>query len=178
MRAITRVVRSYRSRVHRAAMWGMVPLALTGGWPDLGCVCADGSYLADCPALRVEAPSTAGNCRCATACPAAAESDQSVASCCKPATNLLAETGQPRADQAVCALLQHGNSCHLVLRAGELPTLLQPVRPADESGIAAADVQHAAITLPSFASLTGSLVEDDTGQRPPDLVITLRRLII
>jgi hypothetical protein len=150
----------------------MVPLALFNAWPVVGCICADGSYKPNCPALRDHARSaaTASTC-CALAQNDKVDSPKSVHACCQD------EPAEPPAtadDERVCGK----SCCHLVVESPTPSILLVSVK---------IDLGHDVLTSttnildsPSFASNTPwqTIVENDTGQAGCDLVITLKRLII
>jgi hypothetical protein len=161
-------------RLRQAALWAMVPLALVNGWPVLGCICADGKYLSNCPALRQPASQVGSEpCCCTKACRETANSDSAAPACCRNADD--PNESEP-ADQSH-GIINHKGCCHVVVQSGELPTLLQSVRRADQQ----APVPASAILPGDRAGLLAlqrrSLFENDTGLAF-DLVITLRRLII
>jgi hypothetical protein len=65
------------------------------------------------------------------------------------------------------------------MQSGELPTILQPVQISNDyqssAPLIGSDWEWVNLSL---ASRLASLVDDDTGQCPSDLVITLRKLVI
>lgn len=174
MRIARLLFRLRHSWLRQLTLWAMVPLAFCNGWPVLGCICADGIYTSDCPALRGPASELTNELCCGKACCATAEPNRVIESCCQSAS----DSQQSQPDDETRQRLNHKDCCHFVVRGGELPTLLQLVQVSDERGVLASSGTPAWDGALPLALQLASFVENDTGQSPSDLVITLRRLII
>jgi hypothetical protein len=141
----------------------MVPLAAIGGRPVLGCVCSDGSYKTSCPMLR----EVLEHKKCAfheTTCCRHRDRDEADASCCQRGT-----------DSSECSLV-NATCCHPVVQVPVLPPLGDVVTLGESD-------QRLSVVPPieadSFAGLGHcTRVDDDAGLPRPDLVVTLRRLVI
>ncbi|MGD9723600.1 MAG: hypothetical protein AB7O59_19860 [Pirellulales bacterium] len=101
------------------------------------------------------------------------------ASCCQATADSPTDSKESQADDASGCVIKHKSCCHIVLQAGELTTLLQPVQISNDHQSSAPLIEFGWewVNL-SLASRLASIVDDDTGQCPSDLVITLRRLVI
>jgi hypothetical protein len=101
------------------------------------------------------------------------------ASCCQTTADSSADSQESQADEASGCVIKHKSCCHIVMQAGELPTLLQPIQISNDYQSSAPLIESGWewVNL-SLASRLASFVDDDTGQCPSDLVITLRRLVI
>jgi hypothetical protein len=158
----------------------MVPLAFLNGWPVVGCICADGSYSSNCSMLRDSTTESASeSCCCKVACCATAETDAPNPSCCQTTADSSTDSQESQSDDESGCVIKHKGCCHIVVQAGELPTLLQPVRVSDDHQSSAPLIgfDWELVNL-SLASRLASFVDDDTGHCPSDLVIMLRRLVI
>lgn len=161
-------------RFRAIVIWSMVPLAFWNGSPTFGCVCADGNFKTNCPALAARVleetrqPSKSQNCCC---CCADKGLDLSVChsepQCCEHADS----SGD---ESQVCGK----NCCKPVVRAPLLPPVVGAVQFADDHHLPALH----AFTLESTVTLDATRVDhpvvSDTYPPPGDLVITLRRLVI
>jgi hypothetical protein len=174
MRTSRLLFRLRASWLRQLTLWAMVPLTFCSGWPVLGCICADGNYTSDCPALRRPASELTNELCCRKACCATAEADRVIKSCCQDA----ADSQQSHPDDETRCRLNHRDCCHIVVQSGELPTLLQLVQVADEHGAFISSDMPAWDGALLLALQRASFVENETGQAPCDLVIALRRLII
>lgn len=164
-----------RGWFRQAALWVMVPLAFFNGWPVVGCICGDGSYKSNCPALRQSASEiTSESCCCTKACGSTAEPDIAVQSCCRTA----ADSKESQSQDTTHLAVKH-KGCHIVVESGVLPLLLQPVQIVDAHQVPAlfGITAWEAVKLLHAPSLA-TFVENDTGQHPSDLVIRLCRLVI
>jgi hypothetical protein len=158
----------------------MVPLAFLNGSPVVGCICADGSYSSNCTMLRESTTkSTSEPCCCTVACCATSETDAPNPSCCQTTADSAIDNKESQADDETGCVIKYTGCCHIVVQTGELPTLLQPVQIAEDHQslvpLIAPLWEGVKLSLPSRLA---SFVDDDTGQCPSDLVITLRRLVI
>jgi hypothetical protein len=162
--------------LRRVALWAMVPLAGVTGWPALGCLCADGTYSRNCPRLSAAASEPVLGCCCKEAC--CAQTADETRGCCKSAGHAPADPLQPTTPDATHCLTSSG-CCHVVVQAGQLPTLVEQVPAPEVRELTCATIALVAHqACPWRSCFEASPVEDDTGQRCTDLVITLRRLII
>jgi hypothetical protein len=163
-----------RGWLRQATVWAMAPLAFCNGWPVLGCICADGRFKSNCPALRQAAAQVASKSCCQEACGATSEPDAAIGSCCQAA----ADSQQSQKDDKTRCLISH-KCCRIVMQSGTLPPLLQPDPFLDGHQMPALFNEPAwQIVDLSHASNRATLFESDTGQHSSDLVITLRRLVI
>lgn len=161
------MVNCLRNRVARRlrafVLWAMVPLAVFGGRPVLGCLCADGSYKTSCPMLRDAIEHRNRSCR-ESACCALRNCDNEDADCCQAKTT----TAEP--------LLVNPQCCHPVVQAPVLPPLGDVASVTENQQL---NLMAATVEADSLVSPRGhSRVDHDTGIPTPDLVVTLRRLII
>jgi hypothetical protein len=153
-------------RLRAFVLWAMVPVAAFGGRPVLACICVDGSYKPSCPMLR-DAIEHNNRSHRESACCAHRIRDQEGSEnsdCCHAQTT----TAEPLLVDAQC--------CHPVVQAPVLP-------PVSDVASVALDHQLALDAVPVEAdSILGRRgewrVDDDTGLPTPDLVVTLRRLVI
>ena len=180
MRALRLLLRRKRGQFRQAVLCAMVPLAFLNGWPVVGCICADGSYSSDCSMLRESTTeATSESCCCKVACCATSETVAPNPSCCQATADSPTDSKESQADDASGCVIKHKSCCHILMQAGELPTLLQPVQISNDYQPSAPLIESGwEWVILSLSSRLASIVDDDTGQCPSDLVITLRRLVI
>jgi hypothetical protein len=157
----------------------MVPLAALNSRPVVGCICADGHYEAACPNLRKPLGQTAGGkCCCTAACCASHGTDAPQHRCCEDSQ--ACPTDSTRSDLSDSGCLTSGGKscCHPVVQAPVSPTLVKAVQAGDVYDLPALYI--ASLQAGGYADVLSASqrVDDDTGQPPIDLVVTLRRLII
>ncbi len=179
MRTPRLLLRLRSGQFHRAALWAMVPLAVFNGWPVLGCLCADGSYSSNCPALRKSASQRSDDsCCCADACSAEQNSSSTPPSCCLSKADDAADSVVRKPSDGSRQVVRCSQCCHAVVQSAVLPPLPDSVQVADEYRLPAL---HAS-TFESIdfiaAAHAACRVDNDTGHPVIDLVITLGRLVI
>jgi hypothetical protein len=148
----------------------------------LGCVCADGHYKTNCPAMtkaakQIASDSCCGGSSCRAGCRADRKATEPCCSCCKRTDS--SNNANPSSQDATAARLAKGNGCcHAVFEVAVPPLLLNIVQVEDVHNLPNAS----GLVFESFgqfdAAAFGGRVDDDTGQFPGDLVIMLRRLLI
>jgi hypothetical protein len=180
MRALRLLLRRRRGQFRQAVLCAMVPLAFLNGWPVVGCICADGSYSSTCSMLRESTTESASeSCCCKVACCTTSETDAPKPSCCQATADYPADRKESHAGGEPGCRITHKGCCHTVVQAGELPTLSRPVQVSDHDQSLAPLIAFAWEGVNrSLPPRLASFVDDDTGQCPSDLVITLRRLVI
>jgi len=166
--------RVLRGRLRAVVLWAMVPLAVVNSRPVVGCICADGHYEAACPNVhKALKQATDGSCRCLACCRAGAASETAGDCCAAQASSCPSPqgaSGGPFVESKPC--------CRAVVHAPVLPPLVDSVTLDDVYRSPALDVAAPSSQRVFDAPSIGCRVDNDTGQPPLDLVITLGRLII
>jgi hypothetical protein len=143
----------------------MVPLAAIGGRPVIGCICADGSFKVSCPMLR-EALAHRHGAAGETACCGHRHREHASCDCC----------GSESKSNATEGSLVNTKCCHPVVQAPVLPPLgdLVTLGESDQRLSVVPPIESDSFAGPGHCTC----VDDDTGLPKPDLVVTLRRLVI
>jgi hypothetical protein len=153
----------------------MVPLAFWNGSPTFGCICADGHFETNCPALaarmREDAQQQSKSPACCGCCADSGLDSKASSVCSEPQCC-------EHSDSSDEPQMGGKNCCKPVVRAPLLPPVVGTVQFADDHHLPALH----AFTLKSAATLVATpddhLVVSDIYPPPNDLVITLRRLVI
>lgn len=155
----------------------MLPLAILNGQPIVGCICADGTFKTDCPAMRETAgQADTGDCCAASRCRRQVAQTQPPSCCQRAADNTECATrAEHRANEPEVA---GKGCCQPALEAPVPPRLVSVVQVADDHHLPALATVLAEAFVRLDAVSAARQVEDDTGQSPIDLVITLRHLLI
>lgn len=170
--------------MRNVVIWAMLPLAVLNGRPLLGCVCADGKYKTDCPAMAERAQDDAS----ATAEPTAAPTEGK--SCCQPSC-YADESPQEPADSCCAAsatrdenpaptggLSGRGGCCHPVIESAVPPLRVGAVELDSDHDLPNPSALVFQAVEPSDARPLVGHMEGDIGPPAPGLVIVLRRLIL
>lgn len=165
------------SRFHRRrwVILAMLPLAILNGQPVVGCICADGTFKTDCPAMRETAKHVDTNDCCGAGCCAGHDVPEPSHSCCDGAAP---EKNGDHSQRTGHAELAGNGCCQPAVDAPVPPPLVSAVQVADEHHSPALAILPIDAFPPLDALSAARQVEDDTGCPPTDLVITLRHLLI
>jgi hypothetical protein len=155
----------------------MLPLAILNGQPVVGCICADGTFKTNCPAMRETAETASADDCCGAGCCARQETQETSHTCCDAAareTNDASRSQEPT-DKHVLA---SKSCCQPAVEAAVPPPLVSAVQMVDDHHLLAPATLPAATVVGINAVSTCRQVDDDTGRPPTDLVITLGHLLI
>jgi hypothetical protein len=165
-------MRFCRNQIGAAIMWGMIPLALWGGLPGTGCICANGQYKFFCAG-------SLGRVGCDSGRNAASASQS--AGCTCPHCRGIATTDAAETSHACCHNDRGqgdpaGKCCHLVARS--LATVSAEVAPPTTDALVVAILPPALnLSLVVLSTVSKHVEQIDTGP-PIDRVILLRCLLI
>jgi hypothetical protein len=154
----------------------MVPLVVLNGWPAMGCICADGKFSTNCAKLRAPDAAEAKNasCSCGSTCCSTWE-QPAKSSCCHASEDVAKETSKT-SQQESRPTINAGDCCQIVWQLGDT-FVVQEVQSNHEQAVSLFETA-AIVNVVVLLNSNATCIENDTGQRASDLVVTLRRLLI
>lgn len=173
-------MKATKRRLRAAVLWAMMPLALVGARPSGGCICADGHYEPVCMAQQCRGRAGAsGNSASPTACCGCSccRSAGQQTDCCIHRTCCSTCSADSTQDESTQAGWRATRSCccHPVPATPTVAT----VKTVELEFDAALNVDLLSSIAITAQAQHGRVVQAflDTGP-PPDLVLTLQRLLI